>query len=123
MKKARQQSVMVRNENVDANWKLKNNENWIQIFRHKSKDAPVLSNGCKACLKYHVKGFCFDDCKFKNAHIQLEGEDYEKNHSFMHPQVLLIAFDLQRLTHKISKIKLLIYMNVSKRKTQNDIRI
>ena len=82
-KKAKQENVMVRNENVDQDWKLKDSENWNLTFRHKSRDAPTLANGSKACLKYHVKGFCFDDCKFRGSHHQLTGDDHEKTKTYI----------------------------------------
>ncbi len=82
-KKAKQENVMIRNENIDQEWKLKESENWNLTFRHKSKDAPTLSNGCKACLKYHVKGFCFEDCKFKGSHHQLTGDDQTKTNNYI----------------------------------------
>jgi len=82
-KKMKQENIMVMNEDINPEWKLKDNENWTQIFRHKSRDAPVLTNGSKACLKYHVKGFCFEDCKFKGTHIQLLGEDFKKTDAYI----------------------------------------
>ena len=82
-KKVKQENVMIRNEATNQEWNLKNNKNWSQLFRHKSKDAPFLSNGCRACLKYQVKCFCFDNCKFKASHCQLTGEDYEKTVSYV----------------------------------------
>ena len=81
----KQENIMVRNEDINPEWKLKDNENWTQIFRHKSRDAPVLANRCKACLKYHVKGFCFEDCKFRGTHIQLLGEDFKKTDANIKP--------------------------------------
>lgn len=82
-KKTKQESVMVRNENVEEAWRLKRSENWNQTFRHKSKDAPILSNGAKACLKFHVKGFCFDDCKFRGSHVNLAGQDHAKTEAYI----------------------------------------
>ena len=57
-KKQKQNNNMRRNENLENNYKLKTTENWNQVFLHESKEAPVTLNGLKACLKFHVKGFC-----------------------------------------------------------------
>ena len=83
VKKQKQTNNMVRNEQPKADWKLKQEENWNLLVRHKSKDTPVLANGSKACLKYHVKGFCFDDCKFRGSHCQLAGLDEEKTDEYI----------------------------------------
>ena len=83
-KKSKQEIVsMVRNENINEEWKLKENESWNQTFRHKSKEAPMLSMDCRACLKYHVKGFCFQDCNFKDSHVELTGEDFKRTDSYI----------------------------------------
>ena len=34
-------------------------------------------------MKYHVKGYCFKDCKNKNSHRVLEGEDKRKTDKFI----------------------------------------
>ena len=61
---------MIKDENIKEERKLKDNENWNQTFRHRSKDAPMLSMNCRVCLKYHVKGYCFQDCNFKGSHTE-----------------------------------------------------
>ena len=68
---------------MEENWRLKPNEKWNQMFRHKSRDAPILSTKSKACLKFYVKGFCFDDCNLKNSHVKLEGEDFNKTDKYI----------------------------------------
>ena len=75
-KRNKQEATMIRNEDIVQEWKLRENEKWNLIFRHKTKDGPLLENRCQPCLKYQVKGFCFDDCKFKNTHHKLQGKDY-----------------------------------------------
>ena len=49
-------------------WKLREQEKWESVFQGKSNDGPSLSLGCKPCLKFYVKGRCFDDCCNKNSH-------------------------------------------------------
>ena len=79
-KKAKQDNAtMVKNKNMNKDWRFKDSEKLNPVFRHKSKDAPILSMNCCTCLKYHVKGFCFKDCNYRGSHVELEGEDYEKN--------------------------------------------
>lgn len=68
-------SVMVRNQNPESDWKLRAGENWGTVFRHKSVEGPILSLQCKPCLKFHVKGVCYDDCRQKSSHKILCGED------------------------------------------------
>jgi hypothetical protein len=67
--------VMVRNPNTNKEWKLRNDEKWETIFRGKSRYGPVLSTGGKPCLKYHAKGFCFEDCVFAHSHKKLNEND------------------------------------------------
>ena len=74
---------MVRNEQINEEWKIKENENWNQTFRHKSKEAPMLSMNCRACLKYHVKVFCFQDCNFKDSQTDLSGDDFKRTDSYI----------------------------------------
>ena len=74
-KKARAAPVMVRNDNQVREWKLRNDEKWETVFRSKSQQGPSLSIGCKPCLKYHAKGFCFEDCALLKSHISFSPED------------------------------------------------
>ena len=83
-KRTKQDNVStIKNENIKEEWRLKDGENWNQTFRHKSKDAPMLSVNCRTCLKYHVKGYCFQDCNFRNSHIKLNDEDAEKTDAYI----------------------------------------
>ena len=74
-KKARAAPVMIRNNNQIREWKLRNDEKWETVFRSKSQQGPILSIGCKPCLKYHAKGFCFEDCALLKSHVSLSPED------------------------------------------------
>ena len=82
-KKTKQEAVMIRNEDAEDSWKLKPGEKWNQVFRHKSRDGPLLSTNCKVCLKYHVKGFCFNDCNFRGSHTKLSGDDFLKTDEYI----------------------------------------
>ena len=75
LKKTRTNPVMTRNNTSVREWKLRNDERWETVFRSKSHAGPVLSIGSKPCLKYHVKGFCFDDCTLLPSHIKLNEAD------------------------------------------------
>ena len=64
-------------------WKLRQNEKWDTIFRGQSKAGPDLAGGYKPCLKYHVKGFCYEDCAFAKNHEEIKGQDKEKTEKFI----------------------------------------
>ena len=76
-------AVMVRNPNQKSDWKLRNNEKWETVFRGKSRNGPILSIGGKPCLKYHAKGFCFEDCTFLNSHKNLNEEDEKATDNYI----------------------------------------
>ena len=57
-----------------AEWKLREGEKWDK-FTNKTKDGPNLSIGCKACLKFHVKGVCYSDCSHRRSHTILNDDD------------------------------------------------
>jgi len=80
-KKARsetQTSNQVKNNNVIEECRLVRHENWSKLFQGKSKEGEILSCGTYPCIKYHVKGVCYDDCAFKGSHRRLTGSDEEK---------------------------------------------
>ena len=72
-----------RNLDMVQDWKLRPTETWDTVFKNKVKEAPILSIGCKPCLKYHVKGICYSDCMNKDSHCKLQGEDKEKISKFI----------------------------------------
>ena len=72
------------NNAMNSNWKLRNNESWDTIFKGKTKDGPMLSLGCKPCLKSHVKGICYSDCQNKASHCPIVNEeDIKKTDDFI----------------------------------------
>ena len=73
---------VISNDKIENEWKLKDQELW-QDWRHKVGNAPLLSCNSKPCLKYHVKGTCFEDCKNKASHRKLTGKDYEMTDNFI----------------------------------------
>merc|ERR1712216_639229 len=75
----------VENKNKVKEWQLRSNEVYEKIFGGRKKEgiSPKLSVGCFPCPKYHVKGYCFKDCKNKNSHRILEGEDRRKTDQFI----------------------------------------
>ena len=81
--KRKKQSDRVANPSIVDEWKVRQNEQWDTVFRHKSVKGPVLSTGCHPCLKYQCKGYCFQDCSNKASHIQLKKDDKEKTSSFI----------------------------------------
>ena len=64
-----------RNMKLSPELKLCQSESWDAIFMNKTNDSPFLSTGCRACLKFHVKGICYTDCRHKNSHKELNEED------------------------------------------------
>ena len=71
------------NPRIVPSWKLRQNEKWDTIFRGQSKSGPDLAGGYKPCLKYHVKGFCYDDCAFAKNHEEVKVHDKEKTDKFI----------------------------------------
>jgi hypothetical protein len=65
----------VRNPNINKDWKLRPNEKWDTVFKNMTLTGPTLSLGCKPCLKYQVKGICYDDCRQICSHRTLSDED------------------------------------------------
>ena len=74
---------VVRNNEMDSNWKLRRQETWNNVFRNKTIEGPMLSMQCHPCLKYHVRGTCFEDCKNKSSHCVLKGDDRSKINTFI----------------------------------------
>ena len=71
-------SVRVVNQNQVNDWKLRDGEDYITVFRHKVRGGPKLSMGCYGCNKFHNKGWCFTDCDNVASHIELVGDDFKK---------------------------------------------
>ena len=71
------------NGNMNQDWKICPNKDWNVVFREKSKEGPILSFGCKPCLKYHCKGVCYNDCPNKVSHVTLTGDSKKKTNSFV----------------------------------------
>lgn len=82
-KRKKQQAERVKNTNPICSWKLRLNETWETVFRNKTKDGPLLSMGCKPCLRWHAKLDCFDDCNNIASHTTLCGSDKEKTDAFI----------------------------------------
>ena len=74
-RKKPKRAEQVKNENPVEEWKLRQGERWDLVFRSKSGEAPMLSMGCKLCLKFWVKGLCYTDCKNRASHVQTLSEE------------------------------------------------
>ena len=70
------------NDRVDG-WKLRQGESWYNIFRNKAIEGPMLSTKCHPCLKFHVRGSCYVDCRNRASHCVLKGEDKKKVSEFI----------------------------------------
>ena len=76
--KDKRTSERVVNQNQVRDWKLREGEDYMTVFRHKVKGGPKLSMGCHGCHKFHNKGWCYTDCDNAASHIILSGEDFTK---------------------------------------------
>ena len=72
-----------RNQNQVEEWKLRRGESWSNIFRNKAIEGPMLSTKCHPCLKYHVRGACYVDCKNRESHLVLKENDKKKMNDFI----------------------------------------
>ena len=76
-------TAVQRNPDRVEEWKLRNGESWSNVFRNKAIEGPMLNTRCHPCLKYHVRGSCYVDCKNKASHCVLKGEDTKKVSEFI----------------------------------------
>ena len=83
LQKKMRETVRHINRTQERDWKLRQNEQWESVFRHRSTDGPLLSVRCRPCLKYHCKGSCFEDCPNKESHTKLQNEDKSKTANFI----------------------------------------
>ena len=82
-KRPRAAPVVIRNDNPTREWKVRSDEKWDTVFRSKARNGPNLSIGCQPCLKYHAKGFCFEDCSLAKSHTPLNPEDTKATANFI----------------------------------------
>jgi len=54
------------------NWKVLDA---IKAMKKKGKSTPVTSHGKERCVTFHVKGYCFSDCKNSHDHQHLNTEE------------------------------------------------
>ena len=69
------QAQREKNNDVDSRNEARTTEQWNKVFGNKSKEGPVLSFGSKACVKYHSKGICYDDCFYRASQKLLGAND------------------------------------------------
>ena len=74
-KERKDRATAIRNSAPVQEWKLRPQETWNTVFRNQTFKGPMLSMQCHPCLKYHVRGACFSDCKNKASHLTLTGDD------------------------------------------------
>ena len=67
-KAPKKQADVERKNSVLKDWKLHNFEKRETVFMNKTNEGPYLSVGCKPCLKYHVKGLYYSDCRHQSSH-------------------------------------------------------
>ena len=81
--KERTKVNVVRNNDMVGDWKLRRQETWQNIFRNKTIEGPMLSMQCHPCLKFHVRGTCFEDCRNSISHCTLKGHDKSRVDKFI----------------------------------------
>jgi hypothetical protein len=77
-RRADEMSVRVTNNNLVSKWKIREDENYADVFKGKVTGGPILSMGVAGCHKFHNKGFCYEDCTQKASHCALSGDDFKK---------------------------------------------
>ena len=65
----------VKNPHIPEEWKLRPGERWDEVFKDKTLGGPVMSCGAKFCLKYWIKGLCYEDCRQCCSHGNLTHAD------------------------------------------------
>ena len=60
---------MVQNSGSIEEWKLKTNENYSQVFAGKHIYKKPLIGDRSLCSRFHIKGYCFTNCKNTATHI------------------------------------------------------
>ena len=76
--KSQLETEKVHNKNQVKRWKLKDGEDYNEVFKDKVSGGPKLSMGCYGCHKFHNKGFCYPDCANAASHCVLVGDDFTK---------------------------------------------
>jgi hypothetical protein len=71
-KKGKAKAVVVKNESPVEGWGLKDGEKWELFSGENSRDRPKWDKDSRVCHKYHVKGYCFGDCKDRASHVPRE---------------------------------------------------
>ena len=67
--KAKEQVKKVENPDVNPDWKLREGEDYHEVYGCKSNKPTV--NNKPICVKWQIKGFCYSNCKQKEWHKRL----------------------------------------------------
>ena len=67
-KDQREEGLRVSNEKMIAEWKLRPGEKYAKFAGEHLELRPKV-DGKYACTRWHVKGYCFANCKNKNSHF------------------------------------------------------
>ena len=71
------------NTNQNPDWKLRQDESWDSVFKNKTNGGPILSMGCRLCLKFQSKGICYSDCAHRASHCVIIGDDKVKSDKYI----------------------------------------
>lgn len=80
--KTEEQERRVPNKSQAKELRMERGEKW-SMFQGKLKDVPRLESGEKPCIRYHVKGYCFKDCKMAKTHAPITEKDVENIAEFL----------------------------------------
>ena len=86
-KKKTPKNRIVKNENPDPDFALNQGENWkIFIQKRGQGNADRVKwddNECLMCARYHIKQYCFEDCRNIDSHVSKDKIPAEKKSAFL----------------------------------------
>ena len=59
----------VRNPHPDSEWKIKTTEDFHRVF-HPHRDQIPKRNNVPLCGKFHIQGWCYQNCKFDHGNVE-----------------------------------------------------
>ena len=61
---------------------MKPKDEWRMFCGDVTKERPVWDGLTFMCHRWHIKGYCFDDCHNKSSHLEKEKVPAEKEKEF-----------------------------------------
>ena len=66
--RSKDRGAWVKNNKVNPEWKLKDNENFGTVF-HANRDMCPKREGILICSNFHIRGSCYESCRFDHKNI------------------------------------------------------